>query len=299
MLASRWLSAHGEEDTAPSRRLGRWLRPPGLTVIASCSAGRSITGRCRGDRPWRSWSGAPAAAVEPDRSEYVPTEDDGQFTINTEMPPGTSLEAPTPRWPYRRALLGIPEIEAVHHRRRARGLGGGPTDRNAQIAVQLVERASASAGAPGDAGVRRVLPGVPGMAVARAGPTPLSAAAGTADQHSPVGRRSGKLNSSPSRSRRRQQHRGRPTSRTTPRSMPELRGVPRPPAHGRPPRDRDQVAPRATAIGGTAVTQMHRRSARRSTSRCSPTVPAQRPDGPGEHARSRWAIRRDRANSRG
>jgi HAE1 family hydrophobic/amphiphilic exporter-1 len=76
-------------------------------------------------------------------SEYVPTEDDGQFTISMTLPPGTSLQATdavTKR--YEQLLSGIPEVQSLFTTvGSGGGFGGGSTNaRNSQIAVQLVDK---------------------------------------------------------------------------------------------------------------------------------------------------------------
>ncbi|MCC6173842.1 MAG: efflux RND transporter permease subunit [Chloroflexi bacterium] len=76
-------------------------------------------------------------------SEYVPTEDDGQFTIGITMPPGTSLQATDAVTRRIEALLNqIPEVQSLFTTvGSGGGFGGGSTSsRNAQIAVQLVDK---------------------------------------------------------------------------------------------------------------------------------------------------------------
>jgi HAE1 family hydrophobic/amphiphilic exporter-1 len=76
-------------------------------------------------------------------SEYVPTEDDGQFTISLTLPPGTSLQATDAVTRRLEQLLGtVPEIDSLFTTvGSGGGFGGGSNSaRNAQIAVQLVDK---------------------------------------------------------------------------------------------------------------------------------------------------------------
>jgi hydrophobic/amphiphilic exporter-1 (mainly G- bacteria), HAE1 family len=73
--------------------------------------------------------------------EYTPNEDDGQFTINAEMPPGTSLAgtgAAVAR--VEQTLLQLPEVEAFTTTLGPSGDHAHGTSRNGLIEVQLVEK---------------------------------------------------------------------------------------------------------------------------------------------------------------
>src|SRR5262249_20654810 len=73
--------------------------------------------------------------------EYAPAEDDGQFTINTQMPPGTSLAANSVAMAkIEDGLLKLPEVDSFTTTVGAGSSRNGGTDRNGQIAVQLVEK---------------------------------------------------------------------------------------------------------------------------------------------------------------
>jgi HAE1 family hydrophobic/amphiphilic exporter-1 len=76
-------------------------------------------------------------------SEYVPAEDDSQFSISLTMPPGTSLTATDAVTRRVEGMLGqIPEVNSLFTTvGSGGGFGGGSTSsRNAQIAVQLVDK---------------------------------------------------------------------------------------------------------------------------------------------------------------
>ena len=73
--------------------------------------------------------------------EYAPNEDDGQFNITTEMPPGTSLASNSAAMArVEQALIDTPEVDSFTTTVGAAGSRGGGSDRNGTIAVQLVEK---------------------------------------------------------------------------------------------------------------------------------------------------------------
>ncbi|HEY7065702.1 MAG TPA: efflux RND transporter permease subunit [Chloroflexota bacterium] len=143
MLASRWLKAHVEEGHEKGfagvwergfdrlahsyRRLLRWAlhhRPYvvagafGLLVLSILPLPLNMIGQ-----------------------EYAPAEDDGQFTISTLMPPGTSLAANSAAMAkLEEGLLKLPEVDSFTTTVGAGSSRQGGTDRNGQIAVQLVEK---------------------------------------------------------------------------------------------------------------------------------------------------------------
>src|SRR4051794_27751824 len=143
VLAPRWLSAHGEEGDQRGFA-GAWER--GFDRLG------------RGYRWLLSWAihhrplivgGAAALLVlsvlplpmNLIGQEYAPNEDDGQFTINTEMPPGTSLDGNDAAMAViEQALHEIPEVDAFTTTVGQAGSRFGGSDRNGQIVVQLVEK---------------------------------------------------------------------------------------------------------------------------------------------------------------
>jgi HAE1 family hydrophobic/amphiphilic exporter-1 len=73
--------------------------------------------------------------------EYAPNEDDGQFQINTEMPPGTSLAANSAAMArLEQGLIQMPEVEAFTTTVGSGGGGQGGVERNGTISVQLIEK---------------------------------------------------------------------------------------------------------------------------------------------------------------
>src|SRR5581483_7969253 len=63
--------------------------------------------------------------------EYAPIEDDGQFTINTQMPPGTSLAANSAAMArVEQALFALPEVASFTTTVGQSGARGGGGDRN-------------------------------------------------------------------------------------------------------------------------------------------------------------------------
>jgi HAE1 family hydrophobic/amphiphilic exporter-1 len=146
MLASRWLKAGGEER-GPLARFGRFWDRGYEQLAGGYRRLLSVGLRVR-------WLvvligfGALAGALLMLRynligSEYVPTEDDGQFTISVTMPPGTSLQATDAVTRRLEQLLGqVPEVQSLFVTvGSGGGFGGGSTSsRNAQIAVQLVDK---------------------------------------------------------------------------------------------------------------------------------------------------------------
>src|SRR5581483_4982024 len=143
MLASRWLKPH-EEDAhrrgfagawesgfdrlANSyRRLLRWAlhHRPVVVVAAVAVLGLSLLP-------------LPLNLIG---QEYAPNEDDGQFTVNTQMPPGTSLAANSAAMArVEQALFALPEVASFTTTVGQSGARGGGGDRNGTIAVQLVEK---------------------------------------------------------------------------------------------------------------------------------------------------------------
>jgi HAE1 family hydrophobic/amphiphilic exporter-1 len=143
VLASRWLRAH-DEEALKRGFAGAWER--GFDRLAN--GYRRVLHWALHHRPLVV---AIAAAVlfvsflplqyNLIGQEYAPLEDDGQFTISTEMPPGTSLQGNSAAMArLEEALLKIPEVEYFTTTVGQSGSRWGGTDRNGQIAVQLVER---------------------------------------------------------------------------------------------------------------------------------------------------------------
>jgi HAE1 family hydrophobic/amphiphilic exporter-1 len=141
MLASRWLKAH-EEDAHRRGFAGAW--EGGFDRVAAMY--RGLLRWALHHRPVIVGAAVVILAVSflplPLNligQEYAPREDDGQFTINTQMPPGTSLtsnSAAVSR--VEQALINLPEVESFTT--TVGGGGGGGNTRNGTIAVQLVEK---------------------------------------------------------------------------------------------------------------------------------------------------------------
>ncbi|MCC7367874.1 MAG: efflux RND transporter permease subunit [Chloroflexi bacterium] len=150
LLASRWL-APGVHESGPLARFGAfWDR--GYDALASGYRGLLAVGlRFRWVVVLIGFSALAGALAMLHYnligSEYVPTEDDGQFTISMSLPPGTSLQATDAVTRRLEQLLGqVPEIRTVFTTvGSGGGFGGGSTSsRNAQIAVQLVDKSERS-----------------------------------------------------------------------------------------------------------------------------------------------------------
>jgi len=143
MLASRLLKAH-EEDAHQRGLAGAWER--GFDALAR--AYRRLLRWALHHRPLIV--GAAAALLFISilplplnliGQEYAPNEDDGQFTINTQLPPGTSLAANSAAMSrIEQTLINLPEVAAFTTTVGQAGSRGGGGDRNGQIAVQLVEK---------------------------------------------------------------------------------------------------------------------------------------------------------------
>jgi HAE1 family hydrophobic/amphiphilic exporter-1 len=143
VLASRWLRAHDEEGHEKGFA-GAWER--GFDRLGH--AYRRLLGWALHHRPVvvgvatmlvvATFATLPLNIIG---QEYAPNEDDGQFTISTEMPPGTSIagnSAALARVEQR--LLELPEVDAFTTTVGQSGSRGGGTDRNGNIAVQLKEK---------------------------------------------------------------------------------------------------------------------------------------------------------------
>ncbi len=143
VLASRWLKAHGEEGHQKGFA-GAWER--GFDRLGR--GYRKLLGWALHHRPLVVGTAAAllVASFLPlplnlIGQEYVPNEDDGQFQINTEMPPGTSLAGNSAAMArIEEALNNIPEVESFTTSIGQAGSRFGGTDRNGQIAVQLTEK---------------------------------------------------------------------------------------------------------------------------------------------------------------
>ncbi|MBI3976678.1 MAG: efflux RND transporter permease subunit [Chloroflexi bacterium] len=76
-------------------------------------------------------------------TEYAPQEDDGQLSVNIQMPPGTSLEMAdqTVRQIEAALVTQVPEIQAMFTSVGAGGFGGfGGGGANGNISIQLVDK---------------------------------------------------------------------------------------------------------------------------------------------------------------
>jgi HAE1 family hydrophobic/amphiphilic exporter-1 len=143
VLASRWLKAHDEEGHQRGFA-GAWER--GFDRLANTY--RRLLGWSLHHRPLIvgaavsllviSFLPLPLNLIG---QEYAPQEDDGQFTINTEMPPGTSLAGNAAAMArIEQKLLELPEVEAFTTTVGQSGSRQGGTDRNGNIAVLLKEK---------------------------------------------------------------------------------------------------------------------------------------------------------------
>ncbi|HWP28607.1 MAG TPA: efflux RND transporter permease subunit, partial [Chloroflexota bacterium] len=114
--------------------------------------------------------------------EYAPNEDDGQFTINTQMPPGTSLAANSAAMArVEQRLLELPEVEAFTTIVGQGGSRQGGGDRNGQIAVSLVDKAHRQRSVfEVIQDVRRVQQDIPGMQLRISVQSPLIGGGGGA-----------------------------------------------------------------------------------------------------------------------
>src|SRR5262249_18392504 len=133
MLASRWLKAH--EDGHQGRR-GLWERftdawEGGFDRLASLY-GRVLRIALHA-RPVVVLIGAIGLAVAlafiPLRlvgTEYAPSEDDGQFRVNVQTPPGTNLETTNRAMKQiEAAIQAQPEVESVFTSVGVAGFGAG------------------------------------------------------------------------------------------------------------------------------------------------------------------------------
>jgi HAE1 family hydrophobic/amphiphilic exporter-1 len=143
VLASRWLKAH-EGEGHETGFAGAWER--GFDRIGH--AYRRMLGWALHRRPVVVATAAvllvlslltlPLNLIG---QEYAPNEDGGQFTITTEMPPGTSLEGNRDAMAVvERKLLEMPEVDSFTTQAGQSGSRQGGTDRNGNIAVQLKEK---------------------------------------------------------------------------------------------------------------------------------------------------------------
>jgi len=112
--------------------------------------------------------------------EYAPIEDDGQFTINTQMPPGTSLAANSAAMArIEQGLLEMPEVDSFTTTVGAGTSRLGGTDRNGTIAVQLVEKTQRSRSVfDVIQDVRRLQANIPGLQLRTSVQAPLIGSGG-------------------------------------------------------------------------------------------------------------------------
>jgi HAE1 family hydrophobic/amphiphilic exporter-1 len=143
VLASRWLKAH-DEGAHQKGFAGTWEH--GFDRLGN--AYRRLLAWALGHRPLIVATSVLLLIVSilplPLNligQEYAPNEDDGQFTITTEMPPGTSLASNSAAMArVEQALIDMPEVDSFTTTVGASGSRGGGSDRNGTIAVQLVEK---------------------------------------------------------------------------------------------------------------------------------------------------------------
>jgi HAE1 family hydrophobic/amphiphilic exporter-1 len=148
MLASRWLKA-GDQGRGPLTRFGRfWDRGYGSLAALYCrtlAVGLRLRWLVVAFGAATLYGSLLLIQLNLIGSEYVPSEDDGQFTVFVAMPPGTSLQGTDTATKRVELLLRqIPEVDGLF---ASVGTTGGlaastpNSERNAAIAVQLVEKA--------------------------------------------------------------------------------------------------------------------------------------------------------------
>ena len=184
MLASRWLKAHDEENLHGFA--GGWERGfdrPREHVPAAAGLGAARIGR--------SWSSAGFSLLVLSilplplnliGQEYAPNEDDGQFTINSLMPPGylAGGEQRGDGAASSRDCSSYPEVDSF-----TTTVGGGDFSRSAapiamaQIAVQLSEKTKRNRSVfDVIQDVRKLQAGIPGMQIRTSIQAPLIGSGG-------------------------------------------------------------------------------------------------------------------------
>jgi HAE1 family hydrophobic/amphiphilic exporter-1 len=148
MLASRWLQ-HDGEGTGPVARFGRWWddrfdrlgRAVGRTVPVAIRMRWLVLVVSAAMVAGAVWM-VPAGLIG---SEYAPQEDDNNFSVNLQTPPGTALTATdSAARQMEAALQQIPEVQYVFTSvsSGAGGFGfGGRGGGRASFAVQVVPKA--------------------------------------------------------------------------------------------------------------------------------------------------------------
>ena len=144
MLASRFLKHQSATSRAPLAVFGRYWEA-GYTRVASLY--RRILQRSLGrlGRPLvvlvaalTLFAAFQMLALNLVGSEYVPQEDDGQFTVSITTPPGTSLAGTdTVTRVVEERLQKLPEVQRVF---TSVGAGGGNSTRNANLSVELKDK---------------------------------------------------------------------------------------------------------------------------------------------------------------
>ncbi len=177
VLASRWLKAHDEEGHERGFA-GAWER--GFDRLSRCY--RSLLGWALPHRPIvvACAVGLLALSIVPlplnlIGQEFAPNEDDSQFTVTTQMPPGTSLAANSAAMArVEQALLQMPEVANFTTTVGQSGAAGGGSDRDGRIAVQLVDKSQRQRSVfEVMQQVRRVQGSIPGMTVRTSVQAPL------------------------------------------------------------------------------------------------------------------------------
>ncbi len=152
MLAAHWLKAEKPEGRRPGQTRRRFS--PIRRYGASWDAGLDrVAASYRGVLRWSlrrpvvvllvgASTLAIAIAFIPLHllgTEYTPTEDDNQFNLQMQMPPGTSLQATGEAMAsLERQLMKLPEVQGVF---ASVGGGGGQRTDSGNITVQLVDKA--------------------------------------------------------------------------------------------------------------------------------------------------------------
>jgi HAE1 family hydrophobic/amphiphilic exporter-1 len=177
VLASRWLKAHDEEGKEKGFA-GAWER--GFDRLGNTY--RRLLGWALRHRPVIvgvavallvvSFATLPLNLIG---QEYAPNEDDGQFTISSEMPPGTSIAGNAAAMArVEQRLLEIPEVESFTTTVGQGGSRQGGTDRNGNIAVQLKEKGQRDRTVfQVIQDIRQVQREIPGIQIRASGSSPL------------------------------------------------------------------------------------------------------------------------------
>ncbi|MBI2321558.1 MAG: efflux RND transporter permease subunit [Chloroflexi bacterium] len=146
MLASRWLKSREEE---PRGLWGSFTRAWEHSFGFLRDGYGHVLGWSLNRRPLIVMLGVASLVVAlafiPLRllgTEYVPAEDDGQFNVNIQLPPGTNIDTTYATvMQVERQIRALPEVRGVYASMGGGGgFFGGSGDRSASMTVQLVEK---------------------------------------------------------------------------------------------------------------------------------------------------------------